>query len=1277
MHIKHITISNFRSFRDQTQIEAFSPALNSVVGRNGSGKSNLFDAVQFCLLAPRFANLRQEERQALLHEGSGSAAVNAYVEIVFDNSDHRFTLEQSDEVVLRRTIGVHKDEFFLQSKRTTKSEIQSLLESAGFSKSNPYFIVQQGKIQDLCTMSDADRLKWLQEVAGTVLYDEKKQESTRKMAENASSREKIDGMLQDMDAKLEELESERDELTQYTELDKRRRAVEYSLYDAEHRKAIQWFQALEDERANHFEHLKELHEKAKSTHDAIRHAEATLKAVSHQAKRNRNNLQVIIQDYKEASVQSTQLQGQVREYQEALSSTTEQLEKNKKELVRIEAEMTRVRAELKEKQAIFDQASEKLMVLKDRREQAGIEVEALYAKQGRGRQYETKEERDSFLKTTLSDLETARAEKQAELEQSRDTLANLRRIVEQETQQINQLKKEIQTGSANLQQVTKSIEEKKSQKLQAHDARKEEYRKLEELHDVVREAREKHKQAVFDTRKTMPKATALGIEALSSIVEQEGLVQGKHYFGSLMSNFTLQHSKYKTAVEIAAGNSLFHVIVDTDDTASRLMKRLESQKLGRVTFLPLNRLRVDDLVKVPDGNSDIRSMLDLCIQYDATVKVAMQHVFGKKLLARTTDVAAEWSKKLQADAITLDGDLCSRKGALTGGYVDANKSRLSAYQNQEEAKTALLEAERLYHESETNAKLADQAATSVVQELQKLEAKHGELLHMLDSKENNLERMQARLVQRQKQTHSAETALIPEIERSLVKLDADMKRIEDEMGTELTKSLSEAERERLNELKQLQTDLLNEIEDQNERVLHASTERQKLESLLHDNLMQRHKEISESSGIDDNDGPDFLSPRKSRVFSSTDIQEHRLAESRRQLEVQTKILEDLEARLTEARALDEKFGAEILVAKNELEQQKSQDAKNVEALSAAQDKSERLLNKRCMTISKRDMYARKIQELGSLPKKSELDKVSGKSIQDLMRILEGINKELKKYSHVNKKAFDQYVNFNEQRDQLLKRKEELDQGAEKVKELIESLDRQKDEAINRTFRGVRKHFKEVFKALVPDGAGELIMRTEMDEKVAEIDDDSSDDEENAKSVDKANPDISLYRGIGIKVKFAKVGENYIMSQLSGGQKALVALALIFAIQRCDPAPFYLFDELDQALDSSYRASVANLIKKQAVDKENPAQFIVSTFRPELVAAANAWFGISHQNKVSNLHSLTRSDSLHFIANLMEEEAVGDVTTGNTSKISRATRESRKRKSIENDAEEEENNDASA
>lgn len=270
-------------------------------------------------------------------------------------------------------------------------------------------------------------------------------------------------------------------------------------------------------------------------------------------------------------------------------------------------------------------------------------------------------------------------------------------------------------------------------------------------------------------------------------------------------------------------------------------------------------------------------------------------------------------------------------------------------------------------------------------------------------------------------------------------------------------------------------------------------------------------------------------------------------------------------------------------------------------------------------MSKREMYMRKIQELGSLPPSSELNEHVSLGIQALMRALETCNKDLKKYSHVNKKAYDQYVNFSEQREELLGRKVELDKGADKVKELIENLDRQKDEAINRTFRGVSSHFKEVFKELVPNGAGELILRTAVDEASEKASSETTDavlsDGSDIDDTSISIPSVNLYRGVEIKVRFSAIGENYLMSQLSGGQKALVAMALIFAIQRCDPAPFYIFDELDQALDSTYRAAVANLIQRQSSNQENPTQFICSTFRPELVAAANRCYGISHQNKV--------------------------------------------------------------
>jgi len=192
-------------------------------------------------------------------------------------------------------------------------------------------------------------------------------------------------------------------------------------------------------------------------------------------------------------------------------------------------------------------------------------------------------------------------------------------------------------------------------------------------------------------------------------------------------------------------------------------------------------------------------------------------------------------------------------------------------------------------------------------------------------------------------------------------------------------------------------------------------------------------------------------------------------------------------------------------------QLKAKDVENQQKLDESAEAAERLLNKRSMGVSKRELYMRKIQDLGSLPS-AELKAHADDSIKTLMKKLDGVNKKLKKYSHVNKKAFDQYVNFSDQREDLISRKEELDSGAEKVKELIESLDKKKDEAISRTFRGVSAHFRDVWNELVPDGSGELVMRTALDEL--------EEDEEDNKSLE-----VSLFRGVSIRVRFSNVGEQ--------------------------------------------------------------------------------------------------------------------------------------------------------
>merc|ERR1712156_389464 len=217
MYIKQIVIKGFKSYKDQVVVDPFDPKHNVVVGRNGSGKSNLFSAFEF-VLSDDYSHLSSEKRQALLHEGTGQRATTAYVEMVFDNSDGRLPIPK-DEVFLRRNIGTKTDQYLLNKALTPRSEIMNLLESAGFSRANPYYIVKQGKINQMATAPDTQRLKLLREVAGTKVYDERREESKQILKDTESKAEKIEECLKTIEDRLATLEEEKEELKEYQKYD--------------------------------------------------------------------------------------------------------------------------------------------------------------------------------------------------------------------------------------------------------------------------------------------------------------------------------------------------------------------------------------------------------------------------------------------------------------------------------------------------------------------------------------------------------------------------------------------------------------------------------------------------------------------------------------------------------------------------------------------------------------------------------------------------------------------------------------------------------------------------------------------------------------------------------------------------------------------------------------------------------------------------------------------------------------------------------------------------
>jgi len=317
-------------------------------------------------------------------------------------------------------------------------------------------------------------------------------------------------------------------------------------------------------------------------------------------------------------------------------------------------------------------------------------------------------------------------------------------------------------------------------------------------------------------------------------------------------------------------------------------------------------------------------------------------------------------------------------------------------------------------------------------------------------------------------------------------------------------------------------------------------------------------------------------------------------------------------------------------AKRELERSLQTSADELKARAAAERSKQaeeakaidRLLSRRGLMRQKQDEFTAAIRKLGALPKDA-LDGVhASQSSKVLLAEIERCHKELSKLGHVNKKALDQYASFSEERDRLIVKQEEMDAAKEAIEELIEHLDHKKDDAIERTFKGISMNFADVFTELVPGGFGRLIMSNHVDLPPGA----------------DAAARVANYAGVSIKVQFPGSGVATTMAQLSGGQKTMVALCLIFAIQRCDPAPFYIFDEIDAALDATHRSALAKMIERQTRDtddrsgkEQTPTQFVTTTFRPELIKSADKCYGVTHARKASSIKAITQEEAQRIIA----------------------------------------------
>ncbi|ETM43808.1 hypothetical protein L914_10860 [Phytophthora nicotianae] len=1205
MHIKQVVVCGFRSYKDQVAVDPFSNQHNVVIGRNGTGKSNFFDAIRFGLLTSRFANLRPDERQALLHEGSGKHVMSAYVEIVFDNSDGRLPVDDT-EVTLRRTIGVKKDEFFLNRKHITKSDVVHLLESAGFSRSNPYYIVQQGKVNALAVMRERERLELLKEVAGTKVYEDQRVKSLKILQETQTQREKIQEVVSYIEERLAELEEEKEELKEYQQLDREQRALEYTMHEKELQNVRAEIEALDKQRQEESARSTDLHEK-------LLHVRTEISRIESDHQRKEQDLAQLMEEQKSQEDERKglmearyKLEMEVQELKEQIRSDAEQRSTVSKEAEVVKHEIEAKRAQLnneilpalRQAEQAHDQVARNV-------QECRAQSEHLIAKQSRKSQFRTQQERDAYLQREISDIESLVRRKEGDTGSLRNSIEGLEKSIEGSERTLDQHIEELREHRRRVDAVGAEVRRLKEQRNYLSEERKAKWREENQISYELRELKKKVSEGENALQSTMAYDVRRGLQAVR---EMQDRIRG--VYGPLIDLVRPVDERYCIAADEAAGGALFHVVVDTDDTATRIMGELDKKNLGRLTFLPLNRLKVKDHFDYP-RNDDVVALVEK-LEYPAEIRRAVMAAFAKKLLCRDLDTCVRYAEQTNMDCLTLDGDMVHRRGALNGGFKDPRRSRTRAMM---EVKQAQVDLERVAERARrvtAESQQADQRVTSIISDIQKLEAEknraisaHERLYDDISRRKNHIRTEKENLAQRERSCELQE--------REVKELVAKVTALRSELLTPMQDSLTADEHQLLHSLSTNISLLEAEERDQRQRLEEIRSEKENIKTVLEENLIRRENVLARQLG----EGIEELAICE---------REENLKAKQIDLDDASRLVDDNSSSLKELEQKIEALQEEIANEKAQVDALNGEDVSLSDQMQQEAREAEKILSKHRRLVKKREDATRDIRELGTLPI-SELEKFKTLPYSDVIKQFKHRNEKLKKYNHVNKKALDQFMSFNEQRTTLLERKQEIDDAYNSIKDLIDVLDKRKDEAIFRTFKGVAGYFSEVFRELVPTGEGKMIL----------VGADTSQNGTANGGDASVESNVDTYSGVQIKVNFRGEGDSYLMQQLSGGQKALVALAFIFAIQRVDPAPFYLFDEIDQALDSTHRAAVATLIHRQAHSKDNPAQFITSTFRPELVNIADKFYGIGHQNKISNVYPMTKEESLDFISNIMTEE----------------------------------------
>lgn len=1177
MYLKSIEMHGFKSFANKIVLD-FHNGITGIVGPNGSGKSNVSDAVRWVLGEQSAKQLRGASMQDVIFSGTENRKPlsYAYVAITMDNSDHMLDIDFEEVTVARRVYRSGESEYLLNGSPCRLKDINELFYDTGIGKEG-YSIIGQGQIEKILSGRPEERRELFDEAAGIVKYKRRKATAQKKLESERENLVRIKDILSELERQIGPLERQSDKakifLKKRDELKKQDVnlfLLEMEQIDVQMKEVVQNYEITDAQ-------LKETatsHEKIKGEYERI---EELLESITAEIETEREELN-------QSAIVKGKLEGQINVLNEQIKAAELSDEHFKGRTAEIEADKQEKVRQKTDYEAEKQHLDEQLEIVSLRREKAEEELHNLQkaiADCNAGMENG---------KNELLQLLNQRAQTQAE-QQKFDTMieqVNIRKA------QISQrfLKKKGDESTLDdllkeqeriLTEVQSEIGQLKQEEAQLSEKQKEWTEKLRQTNRMVEEDTAKYHK------------TASRLESLKNIAERydgygvsiRKIMEQKDKESRLLgvvSDLIRVEKKYETAVETALGGSIQNIVTQDDETAKRMIAYLKKNRLGRATFLPLTSVKGKGGIPYPEALQEpgVIGLANTLVEHDSMYDGIMRQLLGRVIVADTIDSAIALARKYHhaLSIVTLEGESLRPGGSMTGGAFKNNSNLLGRNREIEDltVQTEELKQRLLHHKNRREEILTAQAL--IADDLNEVKEKLQEKYLLANTAELNVKRTG-------QQKEESEGAL-KNLQEESRELDC---QIQDLKGRK-EKALQEIEESRRRE---------EEIDKENQSFQAALDEQMYLESSVNKTFSEvqmeeaniRQKSEFASSNIErvtaEIERCDTLKADLSKEVETAkeDAQRRReeIEEIKKTILASDEECGALESRLKEQILKKEKLASqqkEFFGKREEISNRISNLDKEIFRLNSRREKLEE-------TKERRNNYMWEEYEL-TLHNAMELKEEAYNEPEALKKQITLLKEEIRKLGDVNVNAIEEYKEVSKRYDFLNGQHEDLIRAEEALVNIIEELDIGMRKQFSEKFEEIRREFDKAFKELFGGGKGTLELLEEED--ILEC---------------------------GIRIIAQPPGkklQNMIL--LSGGEKSLTAISLLFAIQNLKPSPFCLLDEIEAALDDSNVGRFAKYLHKLTKN----TQFIVITHRRGTMASADRLYGITMQEKgVSTLVSV--------------------------------------------------------